>query len=207
VSEPKARLRPDEGVSLVEVLIAMLIALAVGGVAMQSVVANLQAQRRLTDQTHVLNDAKMALERMTRDLRGANPLDAAGPATATMSIVRAGQRRTVSYWLCPTGAVCALTAATPAGTQLIADERTTDVATGAVVSDPPARVLLSGVAMPAGVGTFRYSRADGTALTGTLTPAQLTEVRLVTTRVRLPLRQATVAVDLENQILLRNAGG
>jgi len=207
VSGPKARLRPDEGVSLVEMLIAMLIALVVGGVAMQSVVANLQSQRRLTDQTRVLTDAKVALERMTRDLRGANPLDAAGPAAATMSIVRAGQRRTVSYWLCPTGVVCALSAATPAGTQLIADERTRNVTTGAVVADPPAQVLLTGVAMPAGVGTFRYSQADGTALTGTLTPAQLANVRLVTARVRMPIGPATNAVDLENQIMLRNAGG
>jgi Tfp pilus assembly protein PilW len=201
------RVRDEHGVSLVEVLVAMVLSLAVGGIATQAVVANLQAQRRLTYQTHVLSGAKTALERVTRDVRGANPLSAATPAAATVEIVDGGQRRTVSYWLCPPGALCALSGATAAGQQLAVNERTTDATTGAVVSDPPARLLLDGIAMPSGTGIFRYFAADGTELTGTLTAAQLPAVRSLTTRLRMPLVESGNAVDLENQIMLRNAGG
>jgi hypothetical protein len=144
-----------------------------------TVVHALGAQRRQQAQVAALNDARLAFERVTRDIRGAD-LKVAEPDRIRLDVRGTGGTvvRTVTY--------------ERSGNRLVA----TDAATGA------ARHLVGNLA--AGQSLFLFHLVTG--LTATTVPAgDLPSVHSVTVRLRVEPSGAGRVVDLTNRVRMRNA--
>lgn len=172
------RLRGEDGVTLVELLTAMTLSAIVMASITGAIIKALQTERRQTAQITALNDAKLAFERTTRDIRGADPLRVAAADRIQLDVRdRARTLRTVSY------------------------ERSGD---GLVFVDAAGgrRTLVTGLAPTQTLFVFHLS--DGSTVTGD--PAvNAALVRSVTVRLRVEPPGAGLVADLENRVQLRNA--
>jgi prepilin-type N-terminal cleavage/methylation domain-containing protein len=172
------RLRGEDGFTLVESLTAMAISAVVLGVVGGTIFDATRAQRRETTRVSALNDSKLAFERVTRDIRRADPLQAAELDRVRLD-VRApdGSVRTVTY--------------ERAGESLVA----TDAASG------DTRALVGDLAP--GQPVFLFHLTDGSTVTGEA-PVNPRAVRSVTVQLRVEPDGAGRVVDLANRVLVRN---
>ena len=169
----------EEGLTLVELLVTLAVSSVVVAFVSATVVNALRAQDRQQAQLAALSEAKIAFERLSRELRVADPLRVAEPERIRLdSDAGGGAARTLTY--------------ERVGDRLLA----TDAATG------QATALVG--ALAAGEPLFRYHLFDGSTATGgaALDPRS---VRSVTVRLRVQPEGATQPIDLENRVLLRNA--
>lgn len=181
------RCRGEKGVSLAELLTVMAVSSVVMAFIAGTVVNALGAQRRQTAQVAALNDAKVAFERVTRDIRAADPLRAAARDRIRLDVRDAGGVRTLTY--------------ERVGDSLVV----TDDATGqtrALVGDlAPAQPL------------FVFHLVEGSTATGDedddndgvedeIDPRS---VRSVTVHITVEPQGIGRVVDSENRVLLRNA--
>ena len=81
--------RDEGGFTLVEVLVAVVIAAIVGGITVGIVARSAEQERSTTSHVTTLNEGKTALERMTRDIRAADPVLRAEPDEVVV-VVRDG---------------------------------------------------------------------------------------------------------------------
>ena len=87
---PRSRTPQDErGFTLVEVLVAIVIAGIVGGLTVGVVARSAEQERSTTSHVTTLNEGKTALEHMTRDIRAADPVLEAEPDEVAV-VVRDG---------------------------------------------------------------------------------------------------------------------
>lgn len=173
------RCRGDEGVTLTELLTVMAVSSVVMALITGTVVSALGAQRRQTAQVAALNDAKLAFERATRDIRAADPLRVAALDRIRLDVRdQDGTARTVTY--------------ERDGNSLVA----ADHATG------QRRALVADLAT--GRPLFVFHLADGSTATGegVLDPRS---VRSITLQLRVEPAGTGRVVDLENRIFMRNA--
>ena len=180
MTRPAGRLQGEEGFTLVELLVAMAISAVMLAFVTGTVVSALGAQRRQTAQVAALNDAKLVFERVTRDLRGADPLQEAAPDRVTLAVRSdATTIRTVTY-------------ERPAGARtLTATEATTGART------------LVGNLVP-GQPLFIFHLADGSTATGA-SALNVRSVLSVTVRLQVEPEGGGRVVDMTNRVLLRNA--
>jgi prepilin-type N-terminal cleavage/methylation domain-containing protein len=75
--------RSEQGFTLVELLVVTMLLSIVGAIVMSVTVGAMRSAARQEDNVRTLNEAKVAMERMTREIRGAN------------AMVHAGERRLV----------------------------------------------------------------------------------------------------------------
>lgn len=68
------RLRSDQGVTLVELLVVMVLLGVVGAVVTTAVTTGLRSASSTTARTMAIHDAEIALQRVARDLRAAEPI-------------------------------------------------------------------------------------------------------------------------------------
>lgn len=177
---PDGRLKGEDGFTLVELLVAMAISLVLLAFVTGSVVSALRAQRRQTAQVASLNAAKLAFERVTRDIRGADPLQEAAPDRISLDIrLEDATVRTVTY------------ERVAAADSLVA----TEAATGA-------RTLVGNL-VP-GEPLFLFHLADGSTATGS-SALDLRSVLSITVRLQVEPKGGGRVVDLTNRVLLRNA--
>lgn len=174
------RLRGEDGIALVELLTAIGIAALLLAFVTGTVVNAFRVQRRQTAQVAALNDARVAFERVTRDLRGADPLLSVAPDRVSLAIVRPGDdaARTVTY------------------------ERVDDTL---VVTDAPsgqgrplARHLVSSPPV------FAFHLLDGTTPSAAST-VDARSVHAVTVHLRLEPDSAGRVVDLHSRVVVRNS--
>lgn len=180
MSLPRGARDAEGGFTLVELLTAIAVSLVVIAVITGSVINALQTQRRQVAQVDALNAAKLAFERITRDVRAADPLLIAEPDRVRMEVERDGQRRVVTYWLAD-------------GRVLVED---------GAGADP--RRLVEGVAPAASRPLFTFHLFDGTEVVGTAV-ADPRRVRSITVGLRVTRPEAGEVVDLTNRVLIRNA--
>ena len=169
----------EDGLTLVELLVTMAVSAVVLAFVGATVVNALRAQDRQQAQLAALSEAKIAFERVGRELRVADPLRLAEPERLSLDTdAGGGPTRTLTYQR--------------VGDRLLA----TDAATG------QATALVG--ALAAGEPLFRYHLFDGSTAAGgaALDPRS---VRSVTVRLRVQPEGATRPIDLENRVLLRNA--
>ena len=169
----------EDGVTLVELLTVMVVSAVVLTFVAGTVVHALQAERRQTVQVAALNDSKLAFERITRDIRAADPLLVATVDRIQLD-VRApnGTVRTVTY------------------------ERDDDrlVAIDGVTSQP--RALVGGLSL--GQPLFLFHLVDGSTSTGA-EAVNPRSVRSITVHLQVEPDGAGPVVDLSNRVLVRNA--
>ncbi len=175
----RLRRRGEEGATLAELLTVMAVSSVVMAFIAGTIVNALGAQRRQTAQVAALNDAKLAFERVTRDIRAADPLLVAALDRIRLAVRDGGGAlRTRTY--------------ERRGTQLVV----TDASTGQT------RPLVGDLAPDQPV--FLFHLGDGSTMTadGGVDPRA---VRSVTVHLRLEPKATGRVVDLENRVLLRNA--
>ena len=171
------RFRGEDGVTLVELLTAMVVSSVVLAFVAGTVISALSAQRRQTAQVAALNAAKLAFERVTRDIRGADPLQLAALDRIRLDVrLEDATIRTVTYERVGGGLVA------------------TEAATG------QPRILVGDLAP--GQPLFLFHFADGTTDTGALDPRL---VQSVTVRLQVEPAAAGRVVDLVNRVVVRNA--
>ena len=83
----------ERGFTLVEVLVAIVIAAIVGGLTVGFVARSAEQERSTTSHVLTLNEAKTALERLTRDVRAADPIVAAADDALTVVVRNEGSSR------------------------------------------------------------------------------------------------------------------
>src|SRR6478609_8713996 len=71
----------EHGFTLVELLVAMTLFLVLGGVVLTAVITMSKALDRERSTSDITAEARVALERMSRELRQANKLDSAEPTS------------------------------------------------------------------------------------------------------------------------------
>lgn len=173
------RLHGEDGVTLVELLAAMALSAVVMAFVTGTVVDALRSQRRQTAQVAALNDAKLAFERVTRDIRGADPLQVAALDRISLDVQLTDTTvRTVTYERVGNGLVV------------------TEAATGQT------RTLV-GDLVP-GQPLFLFHLSDGSTATGE-TAVDARSVQSITVRLQVEPPGSGRVVDLTNRVVLRNA--
>lgn len=172
------RCRGEDGVTLVELLTAMGVSALVLAVVAGAVIQALATQRRQSSQVSALNDAKIAFERITRDIRGADPLQVTALDRVTLASRLADTTvRAVTY--------------ERVGTTLVATDSTVGVP----------RTLLAGMVPDRPV--FLFHLLDGSTAEQAPDPGA---VRSVTVRLHVKPAGGGPDVNLENRVVVRNAG-
>lgn len=173
------RLGAQDGFTLVELLTVMAVSSVVVAFVTGTVVNALRAQDRQLDQVASLNDTKLAFERVTRDLRAADPLRVAALDRIRLDVVGAGgARRTLTYERSANALVV------------------TDDATG------QSRTLV-GDLVP-GTPLFLFHLDDGSTATGD-PPLDPRRVSAVTVHLQVDPPGPATGVDLQTRVLVRNA--
>ena len=156
----------------------MAMSAVVLGFVTGTVVDAMRSQRRQTNQIAALNDAKLVFERVTRDIRRADPLRVAGVDRITLDVQRTDATSSVTY--------------ERVGNTLVA----TEAAAG------PSRTLVGDLAL--GEPVFLFHLFDGSTSTAE-TPLDPDLVESITVRLRVEPVEAGWVVDLENRVVVRNA--
>lgn len=78
----------DGGFTIVELLVVVVLLTLVGGVVVSGIVAGLRATERGQARVEALTDLERAAERMARDLRFADPVDAATTGQVIVNVLR-----------------------------------------------------------------------------------------------------------------------
>ena len=185
------RLRAEDGASMIELLVGVVIMAVALSIASLSTVHALKVQRRQVAEVDIVSRSRIVMERMTREIRGANPLLAASADGTQITVqvtrpVTGFNRKITTYQLVGT-------TIQTSGTLV----NTTTNATQAV----PAQTLLTGVTLNAGETLFSYKAKDGTVPVGGTT--DLATYHTVTITLRMALREGGT-VRITDTVTMRN---
>jgi prepilin-type N-terminal cleavage/methylation domain-containing protein len=185
------RLDAEDGVTMIEMLVGVVIMAIAMSIASLSTVHALKVQRRQVAEVDTVNRTRIVMERMTREIRAANPLLAASADGSQISIqvtrpVAGWNRKITTYQLVGTSIQSS-------GTLI----NTTTNATQAV----PVQTILTGVTLNPGETLFSYRAVDGSVPVGGTT--DLATYHTVTITLRMALSEGgTVLVS--DMVTLRN---
>lgn len=127
----------DEGISLVELLVGMSLMALIGTLVLSTVTSGLRTQQTMTDRASGMADLRTAAQRLSKDVREADPLLLAQERVlALRQAVAGGGHRDVTWRV--------------VGTELVKDETTTSAA-GAVTALPRTVALRE---LPEGAAPF-----------------------------------------------------
>lgn len=157
----------DEGFTLVEVLVAILLLGIIGGFVLTSVVQALQVTSETSERTDALTDVQRGLERVSRQIRTADPLeidpdgDCAGMSTSDcvdLVLTRRldattfidGARREYAYYLVDTGD----------GVELRQDLDEYDADTGALIRSSNGEFIADIANLKTGTPLFQFKAVD-----------------------------------------------
>lgn len=163
---------------MVELLVVLAISAVVLGMLTTGVIHALQAQRRQVAQMQAITQAQLGFERVTRDIRAADPLYVAEPDRIRLATRTPGGPRMVTY--------------RHVDGALVVEE-------GAVSTSRRLVEHLVHVDEP----LFRFHLTDGTTVSGAAVDDPRW-VRSITVRLRVRPPEAGEVVRLDNRVLLRN---
>ncbi len=87
----------DQGFTLIELLVAMVISGIVGSVMLTGVVRSLDVTSRATTRVDALTGLQQSVERMSRNIRAADPVTAATGTSLSFTVYDDVTRRTFTY--------------------------------------------------------------------------------------------------------------
>lgn len=89
----------DEGYTLVELLVVIIIFGIIGTILASTVISSMSATRREQERVFTVQTAQTALERLSKDLRTADPLVAANLNDVTLLVYRSGHCERRQWWV------------------------------------------------------------------------------------------------------------
>lgn len=95
----RAHLRQEDGVTLTETLITLLLMGIVGAVVVLSLVQGSRTSARSRERAEAVSELQLAMERISREVRAADPLVVAEADEISMDVNRAGQVLRLAYAL------------------------------------------------------------------------------------------------------------
>jgi prepilin-type N-terminal cleavage/methylation domain-containing protein len=191
----------DQGLTLIELLVTMIIMSVISGVVTVGIVTSLQDQRRERTRLDALSSGQRVVERVSKDVRAANPLVAADSSSVTMLVYHGTACQQRRYYVNTSAQLVEEIASYPAS----ASCATRSGALGTAVS----RVLLPKVANASSDPVFSYRRIDPAqdALVPVATPVTTTLVPLVdsvTVSLKAGLKENQAPVSVGTSVDLRN---
>lgn len=176
----------------------MLLTAIIAAVVGNSLVLSFTTQRAQLNRTNALNDAKTILERVSRDIRSANPVLVAKPHELKISVTDStvGTTRIITYVVATVSGV----------QQMTSTDVSTDNATG--VSTTTTKTLLTGLGLGADPMFTYFDATQPTPVelvASDATSADTDAVRLLTFRVRLDVTGSDVDVDVTQNLSIRNS--
>ena len=193
----RGSLADERGFTLVETLVVMLLLAIIGTILTSSMIQAMRTASKQEDQTRTLNAAKVALERLTRELRGANSLVTTTAQEVAFVTRTEGVRRETRI----------LARVTATGTELVQLDETSDLTTGAALGSKE-KVLLGGLATGRSEAVFTYYAGDyygeGDPRTLALNPATPGAARTIGVRVRVLRAHGAAPLELYQVVSVRN---
>lgn len=162
--------RRQDGFTLIEALVVMVLVGVVGGYVTTSVIGSLQTSAQAQSRIQALADLQRGIERVGRELRVADPLCLVSGSEATelgASVFRDGKRYVYEYYLNGTGADQELL-------QNITVYDPADAATGTTTSSGIFIAEVGNSLLPSAPDLFEYVDRDGEPTTNYATAAQIT---------------------------------
>ena len=187
------RMRRDDGFTVIELMVGILLMSIVMSIMASSTIHAMKVQRRQFAEVDTVSRTRIAMERMTREIRAANPLLAASAdgSEITVQVTRGTtgfNRKMTTYRLVNNSRIDVLTTL-----------YNTSTSASSVL---PPRTLLTGLAPAVGEPVFTYMLADGTPPpVGT----DITLYRSVGITLRMALRESTETVVVRDTVSIRNA--
>lgn len=182
----------ESGYSLIELLVVIVILGVVSTITLSTILTSMRNQESQVEHVNALNTAKIGLERLTRDVRHANPITAGDPSTIEMQITEAGTTRTESWRVTTVSGETALV-------------RCAGPLVGCTAAG--GQVMTSGLSSAPGTPLFTYFDDSGVeiAAAGGVLASDLDLVRAIEVTMRVPRRDFP-EVELSNLVQIRNAG-
>jgi prepilin-type N-terminal cleavage/methylation domain-containing protein len=185
----------DRGFTLIEMLVTLMLVSVVGAVVMTIMVSSARVARKQEDHTHTLSAAKVAMERITREIRGANAMTVAQPRTMSFTATVNGVRTATTFTVVTTGST----------SEIREQQSKTVVSTGVMTTTT--RKVLGGMAVGRSDAVFSYADASGVPLVpATTSPESYTPgaVKSVSIKVLVKRRFNNNPVELEQTVSIRN---
>jgi Tfp pilus assembly protein PilE len=186
----------EEGLTLVELLITMILMSIVGGIITASMVNAMKVTRTQDDETRTLTNAKVAMERMTREIRGANALTSCQPRSMSFTMTQNNVRTAITFVVQAASATSSEIQETKTVTNLVTNTSTTSTTK-----------VLGGLAIGVSDAVFTYSDAAGNALTPqSLTPESYNPGAAKTIGLKVLMRRinGSPSIQLYQLVSIRN---
>jgi prepilin-type N-terminal cleavage/methylation domain-containing protein len=191
----------DSGLTLVELLVTMTIMSVIGAVVSAAVISSMQDQRREKSRLDAVSATQLAFQRISKDLRAADPLVAADARTLTVLVYHRTSCQQRRYYVDASNRLLQEVAKYPAST-------TCANRTGALGA-ASSKVLLTNVVNTAAQPVFAYRRIDPAqdalvTVTAPVSAALLPLVDTLTVEIRAGLKYGQRPVVVQSGIDLRN---
>jgi prepilin-type N-terminal cleavage/methylation domain-containing protein len=196
------RARDDEaGLTLIELLVTMIIMGVISAVVTAGIVTSLTDQRRERTRLDAVSSSQVVLERVSKDLRAANPLVAGDSSSVTMLVYHGTACQQRRYYVNASSQLVEEIASYPAS----ATCSTRSGALGAASS----RVLLAKVVNASTDPVFSYRRIDPAqdalvAVTAPVAAGYVSLVDSVTVSLKAGLKENQQPVSMGTSVDLRN---
>ncbi|MDQ6779312.1 MAG: prepilin-type N-terminal cleavage/methylation domain-containing protein [Actinomycetota bacterium] len=112
--ETRVRLRDERGLTLIELVIAMVLTLVIAGAAMTFMIVTLHQENVVASRSFATRQSEVALQRLTRELRQAQDIlsTSTGSDTTPVNVTYGGGTSSVSFYLPAAGSTAAGTLVT-----------------------------------------------------------------------------------------------
>ena len=198
----RARLADEGGVTLVELLVVIVLMSVVGGAMARGMVSGMKATVATQGRFEALGELQKSVDRMTRELRAAEPLVAHSTGNTVVVDTYRGDLASPSGWrytirYCPTEK------------KIVMRREATSVAYAAITcSTTTAPVLIDNVTYAAGESLFKFYTQNGITAVDPPAPAgtgRARDVSVIVVSVRRTLPGQTDSIFVQTRVRLRNA--